>query len=137
MLQQCLTFCPKLRRAPTAALEAVQHSGGSPAGTGLAGIPFHIGSGLVGEVGGCSPPFSRPPPSLPRARRSKAATMPRRPAPELHERWVLQMLRGLSDYDPAGLDGAAGVPILAAISASLILSVKPARGDPAVALRHV
>ena len=67
----------------------------------------------------------------------KAATMPRRPAPELHERWVLQMLRGLSDYDPAGLDGAAGVPILAAISASLILSVKPARGDPAVALRHV
>ena len=43
---------------------------------------------------------------------------------------------GLSGHDPVALGAAAGVLVLIALAASLIPSVRAARVDPAVALRH-
>ena len=46
------------------------------------------------------------------------------------------LLYGLSGHDPISLGAAAGVLVVVAIAASLIPSVRAARVDPAVALRH-
>jgi len=51
-------------------------------------------------------------------------------------RAIAALLYGISGHDPAALGAAAGVLILVAIGASLIPSVRAARVDPAVALRH-
>jgi predicted permease len=51
-------------------------------------------------------------------------------------RAIAALLYGISGHDPAALGAAAGVLVLVAIGASLIPSVRAARVDPAVALRH-
>jgi len=51
-------------------------------------------------------------------------------------RAIAALLYGISGHDPAALGAAAGVLVLVAIGASLIPSIRAARVDPAVALRH-
>src|SRR5580658_4733143 len=51
-------------------------------------------------------------------------------------RAIAALLYGISGHDPAALGTAAGVLVLVAMGASLIPSVRAARVDPAVALRH-
>ena len=51
-------------------------------------------------------------------------------------RAIAALLYGISGHDPAALGAAAGVLVLVAVGASLIPSVRAARVDPAVALRH-
>jgi ABC-type lipoprotein release transport system permease subunit len=46
------------------------------------------------------------------------------------------LLYGLSGNDPVALGGAAGLLAVVSVAASLIPSVRAARVDPAVALRH-
>lgn len=51
-------------------------------------------------------------------------------------RAIAALLYGMSGHDPAALAIAAGVLVLVATCASLVPSVRAARVDPAVALRH-
>jgi predicted permease len=51
-------------------------------------------------------------------------------------RAIAALLYGLSGNDPVALGGAAGLLAVVSVAASLIPSVRAARVDPAVALRH-
>jgi predicted permease len=51
-------------------------------------------------------------------------------------RVIATSLYGLSGHDPVALGAAAGVLVLVALGASLVPSLRAARVDPAVALRH-